>query len=217
MDENMDASYGSVRRPKRFSGGQPWNYPPAHASTGSQTNVPTPKGYGAPLANTRIDASLEQRLSERILAFSSRLPLQWWLRERRTVLVTPLDVNAHQLQAPSSMRNWGPTEGGGSLTAPGSSGSGGQVPLSDNAMHTGMYARDYSLQTQMGAVHYPSMSAAPQLQSVPGYNDIYTQVILNGQYSMINTDLSRMYTGLRAPGPYENMGVKPVYDGGANG
>lgn len=209
----MDQSYGLTRRPKRFRGSQHFDYPPSHPSTGSQTNVPRPRGYGAPLQNTRPDVTLDQRMSERKLAFLPRHPYQGWLRQRKTIQVTPTETNAHKLTAPNPYdMNYGATDprigpirsvthsygGAGSMTTPNAYGQ--------TASQAGMYARDYSLQTQQGQQHIGALTAAPLFQSTPGYTDLVTQQVLNGQYSQINQDMAKMYLNLRAPTPFESLG-----------
>lgn len=213
LHDPMDVSYGLTRRPKRFSGSKHFDYPPAHPGTGSGTNVYKPRGFGAPLSNTREDVALDQRMTERRAAFIPRLPLQGWLRARRTVQVTPLEVNANKLTSPyAGNQNYGGKDfiqgpiRSGIRTQGGAAGmSNAQSGYTHSATESGMYNRDYSLQTQMGTAHVGALAAAPQYISVPGYTDLTTTQVLNGQYSVINQDMAQMYLNLRAPAPFESL------------
>lgn len=171
-----------------------WNYPPAHQSTGGQT-VPTPKGLKAPVPALRPDVTLDQRRSEYRTTFGTILPLQHWLRQRVQIAVNPSTVPAHQLRAPDNAI----APGGGHAGNPGGTGE-----HFSGAYARGDYNTDYSLQTQMGSVHLPNLTAPYRIENGP-IIDVQLQVILNGQYSTVNTDLSSLYTNLRAPSPWEGM------------
>jgi hypothetical protein len=190
---------GGLTRPVNWQNPDRMNLPPSHASTGSQTNVATPKGMGAPLAQLRPDVPLAERQSELSTVFGSRVPLQNFLRQRRTVYVTPLEVNANKLCAPGRATNF---PGRNDLLGPISPG-GQQYGYVQSAVSMGMYNTDYTQQTQMGSVRGMNLRAPYRIQNTPGYTDVQTQLIVAGQYSTINTDLAEMYKGLRAPTPFE--------------
>lgn len=132
----------------------------------------------APAPAQRPDVTLEQRKSEALISNGSHYPLQRFLREQKTIAVTPTQVVAHRISA-------APT-----------------ILATDSAYVNGKYAIDYSELTQMGARSGMALSAPPDFLSVNGIQDVQIQVINNGIYSQMNANLSSMYTGLKAPSPW---------------
>lgn len=188
------------RRPAQKGGDYPpgVNYPENFIGTGQGGQPPVPKGLQAPEVITFGDENglLDQRRSE-LLQTGRINSLQTWLRQRRTVQVTPLEVDANHLYAPLQ------------VVAPGGVNR-DHAGYSQSASTLGMYRVDYSLQTQMGQVPGPGRLSAPlRPQSVPGYVDATTQVIINGQYSQINSNLAQLYQNMRAPSPWEGLQACP--------
>lgn len=190
-----------------------WNPPAMHPNTGGTHGPWTPQGRSAPMLNEREEShgslAFPQRLSERIVAFSTRVPLQGWLREQRVVLTTPMEVTANKLAAaggPNRM-NYGAADDAGwssrSNSATSSPSIGGE---SQSAWRQGMYLRDYSLQTYQGRARTGPVFAPPAFQNAPGIADVAAQVELNGMYSTMNANQSAKYLNLRAPSPWESLG-----------
>lgn len=191
-----------------------WNVPPSVPSTAGTPIAPwVPQGYSAPMLNEREEShgslAFPQRLSERIVAFSTRVPLQGWLREQRTVLVTPMTVDANKLAAaggPNRM-NYGAADDAGwssrQNSATSSPSMGGE---SQSAWRQGMYLRDYSLQTYQGRARTGPVFAPPAFQNAQSIADVTAQVELNGMYSVMNANQAAKYLNLRAPSPWESLG-----------
>jgi hypothetical protein len=195
-------------RPKRWIGGQAYNYPPSHLNTGSGMNVPTPKGLQAPFINTRPDVAMDQRESELFAAFGSHHPYQDYLRQVNVVQVIPQMGISHKLYAPGGpqqQQNGAKDDGGTRSRNVGGSTYGAGGPYSQSAIGMGMYKTDYTQMISTGAAKPLIVHAPPQYQSGPGYLDITSQIIINGQYSMINSDMASMYANLRAPSPFEGL------------
>lgn len=190
-----------------------WNYPANHPSTGGNQGPWTPKGASAPALREREEdhgsLAFPQRLTERMVAFAPRLPIQTWLRQQRTVLVTPLEVDANKLAAPGgpNRQNFGASDDAGwsTRTSPATNAPsiGGE---SETAWRQSKYLRDYSLQTYMARARVGTTYAPPAFQSVQALNDINAQVEMNGVYSVLNANLASQYMGLRAPTQWENLG-----------
>jgi hypothetical protein len=163
-----------------------YNMPRMISSTGLQ-QLPQPKGFAAPPAYTpHASEILDQRISERVLAFGTRVALQNWLRQQKTVLVTPLEVDAHHLDAPSP------------------------VTSSDSMYIQGAYNTDYTqMLSSAAAPRVGPVNAPPAFQNIPGYTDLQTTLVLNGQYSQINANLAPLYMGLSAPGPFQGLDKCP--------
>lgn len=189
-----------------------WNVPPAHPNTSGGANAPwVPKGFSAPQMREMSDdaGARPQRLSERIVAFSTRLPIQGWLREQRVVLTTPMEVTANKLAAaggPNRM-NYGASDDAGwasrTNSATSSPSMGGE---SQSAWKQGKYLRDYSLTTYMGRARTGPVFAPPAFQNTPGIADITAQIEMNGVYSTINANQAEKYLNMRAPSPWESLG-----------
>lgn len=162
-----------------------WNYPKVApgrtGNAGGGIGQYVPKGKRAPRPAMRPDLALAQRQSELDTVFGHHVSPQDFLRQKRTVQVTPLEVHAHKLSAP------------------------GTSLASDSAYVNGKYLIDYSLTTRMAETHGQPVKAAPTILNQPGISDIQIQVINNGLYSQVNANLAGMYLNLRAPGPFEGQ------------
>lgn len=189
-----------------------WNVPPAHPNTTGGANAPwVPKGMQAPANRELSDdgGARPQRISERIVAFSDRLPMQKWLRQQRTVLVTEMRVDANKLGAPGGPNrvNYGAADDAGWATRTNSATSSPSIGgESLSATRQGKYLRDYSLQTYQARAAVGTVYSPPMFLNQAGINDIQTQVDLNGMYSVLNANQAAKYMNLRAPSPWENVG-----------
>ena len=152
--------------------------PGRSGNAGGGTGQYLPKGHRAPRPAMRPDVTLAQRQSELDTYYGHHVSPQDFLRQQKTVAVTPLNVAAHRLWA------------------------GPKIVASDSAYVNGKYLIDYSMTTQQGEIHGMHFKAAPTILNQPGITDVQIQLINNGLYSQVNANLAGMYTGLKAPSPF---------------